>query len=899
MLRRLSTLLVLFMFPMTVLAAEPEMKVHFIDVGQGASTLLEFPTGAILIDTGGQGDDSSDRLARFLKSFFERRRDLNFRLNALIISHPHIDHTRGIKHVLNSCKVACYIDNGFVGTHTSGHAGVKFARDFAAQTRSMEIREILDTEIESLPDLTGLTDGQIDSISDDDCDPEIRILSGGLTSNPGWDHADFENQNNHSLVVRVDFGESSFLFTGDLQEAGIETLLEFYKSSNILDVDAFLVGHHGSHNATTPELLKAMSPKFAAIAMGQPTETHERYSAFAFGHPRRAIVEMLSKAIPNKRARPIDVKVADHVKDFTDFKVVKNIYATGWDGDITLTATRSGKFKVKTHTFRDPAATAVAIAPAATGFAAPEAPSARRDADGAYRWNLPIPEKVPSPTIANGKTVLFDVSHGGSAGQSDWVIDGGFSDFADALVKKGYTVREYRGVDKNGDGVVRFSDDRNPDQADQNEAVIQFDAIKDADVFVMSESNRPFRKDEQEALSQFVDSGKGLFFIADHYNADRNLNSWDATEVFNGYNRSTNQEFKYQDHYGDLRNPQEAADGWLAKNFGIRFRFNAINCLAGASDIVPAAESEQITTGVQPILMAAGCTLAIVDPELAKGIIYLKNNDPASSWPKAVEGARGGLYFGGRHEGPYVAISKPNKGKAAFIGDSSPIEDKSPKYREEIGGGTKSLHNGWNDPGNAARLSVNIVDWLATSEDYEGFDGTNGHSAGIATPDPLASQEMDDPADGQPWKPVPRDYNPWNPETFAPGAFGAPLPFGRPGPNPGPNPGPGPGPLPPGPPAGSALTVAKALATANGKTITVTGIVVAEFNDQFGLTLADSAGAQKVLVVQLPKEHRAQFSPKLKPSIRGKKVQITGKRGLYGQQPGLKDLTAIGLVSGP
>ena len=105
-----------------------------------------------------------------------------------------------------------------------------------------------------------------------------------------------------------------------------------------------------------------------------------------------------------------------------------------------------------------------------------------------YEWNAASPVKVPSSN-ANGKTVLFDVSHGGTEGNADWVIDGGFSDFADALVNNGYRVEEYRGVDLNNDGFVRYYDDVNtPSNSSINEAIITYSAIQHADVFVLAES---------------------------------------------------------------------------------------------------------------------------------------------------------------------------------------------------------------------------------------------------------------------------------------------------------------------------------------------------------------------------------------------------------------------------
>jgi len=384
-----------------------------------------------------------------------------------------------------------------------------------------------------------------------------------------------------------------------------------------------------------------------------------------------------------------------------------------------------------------------------------------------YTWNNTIPEKFPLPANNNGKLILFDNSHGTTTGQADWVLDGGFSDFADDLVAHGYTVREYRGIDKNGDGAIRYYDDRQSGNVALNEAVITYDGIKNADVFVIAESNRPLTINERAALMQFVNSGKGIYFISDHYNADRNKNTWDSTEVFNGYSRSTSSSYNMGGEYGDLRNPQNASTGWLAENFGVRFRFNAINYTSGLTGIRSSTYSEGITQGVQPILMAAGSTLAVVNGTKAKGIVYFGASDSPTKWSSAVDS---GIYFGGENEGPYVAISKPSAGKAAFIGDSSPIEDITPKYKNEETGASKSTHDGYVSAGNAALLSVNIVNWLATPESYIGFDGIN-HTQGTNTPTPMADVEKNT-TQSEPW--ATPSYDPWNTNTFDYGSYNAP-----------------------------------------------------------------------------------------------------------------------------
>ena len=509
-----------------------------------------------------------------------------------------------------------------------------------------------------------------------------------------------------------------------------------------------------------------------------------------------------------------------------------------------------------------------------------------------YEWNKLIPEKRPKPDVDNGKVVLFDVSHGGTAGNSDWVINGGFSDFADALVEQGYTVREYRGIDKNGDGIIRFFDDRPPADPEKNEAIITFEAIKDADVFILAESNRPFRISECKALEKFVASGKGIFFISDHHNADRNMNTWDSTEVFNGYNRSDADKFNIGGEYGDLRNPKDATKGWLVEHFGVRFRFNAIDCFQGASDILAADKAEQVTQHVGRVLIAGGATLAIIDSSKAKGVIYLSQSDPAKGWSHAVEtnirnedGSRGtGLYFkdNKKKEGPYVVISKAGLGKAAFIGDSSPIEDRTARYRNERNGKQKILYNGWNTPGNAATLCLNIVNWLATQEHYVKFSGKL-HPPGIKTPVPLTAIEKLDPTAGKPWTDPAGGYDPWDPDTFKEGAFWAKFGINIVSPQ------------TPDLSTSSTISVAQFLSIPSGKKVSVVGIIQEAINEDSGLRLRDIEEPEKSIMIKIPNNLKDTVSPKRNPEILGKCVVVSGKKGSYMGKPGIRSVQNIEL----
>jgi hypothetical protein len=360
----------------------------------------------------------------------------------------------------------------------------------------------------------------------------------------------------------------------------------------------------------------------------------------------------------------------------------------------------------------------------------------------------PAPEIQAKVVNGNaGKKVLFDNTHAQTAGAADWVIDGAFSDFGNALANDGFYVKELRKT-----------------------TPITLTDLSAYDVFVCAEANIPFKQSEQDAMLQYVQNGGSIFFISDHYNADRNKNRWDGSESFNGYRR------------GAWTNPakgmstEEAASSamqgvvssdWLGTNFGVRFRYNALGDIT-ANNIVPSSQAFGITAGVSTAAMHAGSTLAIMDPNKAKGIVYLPTT--STKWASAVD--QGVYNGGGVAEGPFAAVSKVGGGKAAFIGDSSPVEDASPKYLKEENGQTKTTHAGWSEQ-NDATLMVNMVNWLAQKESYTALNQV----AGLQLDQPTALLAMEDPASStepqaEPWATPAAGYKWWDPTTFKSGSYG-------------------------------------------------------------------------------------------------------------------------------
>lgn len=336
-------------------AGEAKMTAHFIDVGQGLSALLEFPCGAVLIDAGGDEESENDLLA-YLEGFFDRRPDLNRTIETIFVTHPHIDHTRAIPEVVQAFTVHNYVDDGKV--ESSGRHEVKWVRDNAhTGGRSIRVSEIDDADIVAIASSTsGITNESIDPVHCQTCDPKIQVLSGQLEDNPGWPAAEFKNANNHSLVIRVDFGESSFLFTGDLEEPAIETMVDYYLDPEFLgdkvsalDVDVYQVGHHGSYNGTTASLIDAMTPEMAVISCGNWDDGKDparSFSTYAYGHPRGTLIELLEDGIDAQRASPVTAKVATAAKRFTNRTITDAIYATAWDGTVKVEAHLDGRIEV-------------------------------------------------------------------------------------------------------------------------------------------------------------------------------------------------------------------------------------------------------------------------------------------------------------------------------------------------------------------------------------------------------------------------------------------------------------------------------------------------------------------------------------------------------------------------
>lgn len=332
-----------FLLGLTLLLVSPtwvfsQMKIHMIDVGQADSILLEFKAAAVLIDAGGESTGNTrdkDHLISELNSFFSERPDLHKTLHAIIISHAHIDHTKLLMDVLQNFTVKYLYDGGDLAG--SGVAQLKKARTFAT-AHGIRYLAIDDDNIGD----TGFTPDGLKKLASTS-QVDMRFLTGSRNCN---------NQNNNSLIVRVQYKDVKTILTGDSQtdsdggcdEGQVTHLFERYHDSDLLKADIYKVGHHGSFNATDETLVNGFSPRIALISAGhKETQSPGTFHGFFFGHPREDVVVLLETEIARKRAPSISGYTYVKGKDIKDGREIeKAIYCTCWDKDITVAVNAAG-----------------------------------------------------------------------------------------------------------------------------------------------------------------------------------------------------------------------------------------------------------------------------------------------------------------------------------------------------------------------------------------------------------------------------------------------------------------------------------------------------------------------------------------------------------------------------
>jgi len=228
-----------------------------LDVGQGDSTLIDFPDGSLwLIDGGGfVGSPVDPGRAVILPELRARRRA---RIDVMVLSHPHPDHFSGLESVLGAVEVGEFWDTG---QGLAQGAGPTYAR-IRGLLRERGVRVRGPAELCGEHRRGGV---------------RVQVLSPCPSFRPGV------GANDNSFVLRLAWGKRRFLFTGDAEHEAEAALLE---RGAPLGADFLKVGHHGSRTSSSPAFLDAVAPRVATMSTGIRNR---------FGHPHAPTLQKLSE----------------------------------------------------------------------------------------------------------------------------------------------------------------------------------------------------------------------------------------------------------------------------------------------------------------------------------------------------------------------------------------------------------------------------------------------------------------------------------------------------------------------------------------------------------------------------------------------------------------------------
>ncbi|TYL39097.1 MBL fold metallo-hydrolase [Natronococcus pandeyae] len=228
-----------------------ELEIHHIDAGQADSTLLITPSGeTILIDTGDWRQDGQEVI-----DYLEAQ-DVD-RIDHLVATHAHADHIGGHAAVIEHFEehrdgVGAAYDSGVV--HTSATYD-----DYLDAVEEYEVRLFQVEEGDDLPLENGTA--------------EATVLNP-----PEGDSGDGLHYN--SVALAVEFGEFSYLTTGDAEQDAEQRLVDDW--SDDLEADAYQAGHHGSSTSSTESFLEAADPQVAVISSAEDSQ---------YGHPHDEVLE--------------------------------------------------------------------------------------------------------------------------------------------------------------------------------------------------------------------------------------------------------------------------------------------------------------------------------------------------------------------------------------------------------------------------------------------------------------------------------------------------------------------------------------------------------------------------------------------------------------------------------
>lgn len=225
---------------------DEKLMISYMDVGQGDAAYINVNGNDILIDAGPRSNS---------KELLEQLKAKNIDDFELVIAtHPHEDHIGGMVDVFKEYKVKSFYSPKITHTTKTYENLVKAVKD-----EGLKINE--------------LKGGMV-----------IDLGNGANFEVFTPQNSNYEELNDYSPIMKLNFDETSYLFTGDAEKIAENEALTKYKTS--LDSDVIKFGHHGSSSSSSPAFIEAVSPKYGIISCAKDNK---------YGHPHRETLNIIKK----------------------------------------------------------------------------------------------------------------------------------------------------------------------------------------------------------------------------------------------------------------------------------------------------------------------------------------------------------------------------------------------------------------------------------------------------------------------------------------------------------------------------------------------------------------------------------------------------------------------------